>query len=123
VAIGHVDRLARDTAGLLDSIRALAKRNVEVHEVTQGRLDVKTSNGLLTTGMHGLVAEHYRVLVSEKTRAALGRLRSTGRRLSRLETSLAPCCGGSTLGSTVQGWGQDLHYGDVKGRRGRRAQT
>jgi hypothetical protein len=25
--------------------------------------------------------------------------------LSRLETSSAPCCGGSTLGSTVQGWG------------------
>jgi hypothetical protein len=33
--------------------------------------------------------------------------------LSRLETSLAPCCGGSRLGSTVQAWGQHLRYGDV----------
>ena len=84
VVIGHIDRLARDTGGLLDSIRALAKRGVEVHDVTQGRLEVQTSNGLLTTGVHALLAEHYRVLVSEKTRAALGRMRATGRRYSNV---------------------------------------
>jgi DNA invertase Pin-like site-specific DNA recombinase len=73
-----------DTAALLDSIRALAKKGIEVHDVTQGLIEVQTSNGLLTTGMHGLVAEHYRVLVSEKTRAALRRLRATGRRYSNM---------------------------------------
>lgn len=78
VVVYHVDRLARDVEALFGIIRALAKLGVEVHDVHQGALEVRSSNGVLTTGMHGLVAEHFRALVSEKTSDALRRLRSLG---------------------------------------------
>jgi DNA invertase Pin-like site-specific DNA recombinase len=45
------------------------------------------------TGIEGLLAEHYRKIVSEKTRHALPRLRAKGRRVSRFPPY------GFTLGS------------------------
>jgi hypothetical protein len=51
------------------------------------------------------------------------RLAAKGRPVPVRNLIGAKCRGGSTLGSTVQGWRQHLRYGDVKGRQGRRAQT
>jgi len=79
----HLDRVARDVAALLDSLRAWSKRGVELHVVGRGRIEVETANGLLMTGIEGLLAEHYRKVISEKTRDALARLRAKGRRVSR----------------------------------------
>jgi DNA invertase Pin-like site-specific DNA recombinase len=51
--------------------------------VGRGRIEAETATGLLMTGIEGLLAEHYRKVVSEKTRDALARLRANGRRVSR----------------------------------------
>jgi len=79
----HLDRVARDVAALLDTLRAWSRRGVELHVVGRGRIEAETANGLLMTGIEGLLAEHYRRLISEKTRDALARLRAKGRRVSR----------------------------------------
>jgi site-specific DNA recombinase len=83
VVVYHLDRFARDVAGLLDSVRAFARRGVELHVVGRGRVETDTASGFLVTGVEGLMAEHYRRLIGEKTRDALARLRAKGRRVSR----------------------------------------
>jgi site-specific DNA recombinase len=84
VVIYHPDRLARDAAGYLDEIRALDRRGIEVHAPGRGRIEVRTSMGILSNGVEALVAEHYRVLVGEKTRDALALRRRQGRRYSNI---------------------------------------
>jgi DNA invertase Pin-like site-specific DNA recombinase len=81
VVVYHLDRFARDVAALLDNLRAFAKRGVELHVVGRGRIETETASGFLMTGVEGLMAEHYRRLIGEKTRDALARLRQQGRRL------------------------------------------
>jgi DNA invertase Pin-like site-specific DNA recombinase len=83
VIVYHLDRFARDVAGMLDSLRAFSKRGVELHVVGRGRVEAETASGFLMTGVEGLMAEHYRRLVGEKTRDALAGLRAKGRRVSR----------------------------------------
>ena len=51
--------------------------------VGRGRVEVDTAGGFLMAGVEGLMAEHYRRVISEKTRDALARLRANGRRVSR----------------------------------------
>jgi DNA invertase Pin-like site-specific DNA recombinase len=79
----HLDRVARDVAALLDTLKGWARRGIQLHVVGRGRIEAETATGLLMTGIEGLLAEHYRKVISEKTRDALARLRAKGRRVSR----------------------------------------
>lgn len=83
VVVYHLDRFARDVAALLDTLRAWSRRGIELHAVGRGRIEADTATGFLVTGVEGLMSEHYRRVISEKTRDALARLRSKGRRVSR----------------------------------------
>lgn len=79
----HLDRVARDAAGLLDWLERAARRRVELHIVGRGRIEAQSASGYLMAGVEGVVAAHYRKVISEKTRDALARLRAKGRRVSR----------------------------------------
>ena len=79
----HLDRVARDVAALLDTLKAWSRRGVELHVVGRGQIEAETTTGLLMTGIEGLLAEHYLKVISEKSRDALARLRAKGRRVSR----------------------------------------
>ena len=83
VVVYHLDRFARHVAGMLDALRAFTRRGVELHVVGRGRVEADTATGFLVTGVEGLMAEHYRRLIGEKTRDALARLKAKGRRVSR----------------------------------------
>ena len=80
VVVYHLDRFARDVAGMLDALRSLSRRGVELHVAGRGRVEIDTATGFLMTGVEGLMAEHFRRLIGEKTRDALARLRALGRR-------------------------------------------
>jgi DNA invertase Pin-like site-specific DNA recombinase len=82
VVVYHLDRFARDVAAMLDALRAWARRGVALYVVGRGRVEVQTAGGFLMAGVEGLMAEHFRQLIGEKTRDALARLRATGRRYS-----------------------------------------
>jgi DNA invertase Pin-like site-specific DNA recombinase len=82
VLIYHLDRYARDVAALLDGLRAYSRRGVELHVVGRGRVEADSASGFLVTGVEGLMAEHYRRLIGEKTRDSLQHLRVRGRRYS-----------------------------------------
>ena len=83
VVVYHLDRLARDAAALLDWLEGAGRRGVELHVVGRGRIETETASGYLMAGVEGIVAAHYRKVISEKTRDALARLRANGRRVSR----------------------------------------
>jgi DNA invertase Pin-like site-specific DNA recombinase len=83
IVVYHLDRFARDLAATLDYLRRFAKRGVELHVVGRGRVEADTASGFIVTAVEGLAAEHYRRVISEKTRDALARLRAKGRRTSR----------------------------------------
>jgi DNA invertase Pin-like site-specific DNA recombinase len=84
VVVYNLDRFARDVSALLDALRAYARSGVELHVVGRGKVDVASASGFLVTGVEGLMAEHYRRLIGEKTRDALERRRLQGRRYSRV---------------------------------------
>jgi DNA invertase Pin-like site-specific DNA recombinase len=83
VIVYHLDRFARDAAALLDWLERAARRGIELHVVGRGRIETQSASGYLMAGIEGVVAAHYRKVISEKTRDALARLRTTGRRVSR----------------------------------------
>jgi DNA invertase Pin-like site-specific DNA recombinase len=83
VVVFHLDRLARDIVATLDSIRAFAKKGIELHVPGRGVIEVQSATGFLTTSMEGMIAEHYRRLCAERTRSALGHLRSVGKRWTK----------------------------------------
>ena len=83
IVVYHLDRFARDLAGTLDYLRRFARRGVELHVVGRGRVEAETASGFIRTAVEGLAAEHYRRVISEKTRDAMARPRAKGRRTSR----------------------------------------
>jgi site-specific DNA recombinase len=83
IVVYHLDRFARNLAATLDYLRRFARRGVELHVVGRGRVEADTATGFIVTAVEGLAAEHYRRVISEKTRDALARLRAKGRRVSR----------------------------------------
>src|SRR5712691_9508955 len=83
IIVYHLDRFARDLAATLDYLRRFARQGVELHVVGRGRVEADTASGFIVTAVEGLAAEHYRRVISEKTRDALARLRAKGRRVSR----------------------------------------
>jgi len=80
LVVYHDDRLARSASRSLDFVRTLTGQGVQVHTASRGRVEVSSSDGLLATGIHAVIAEHNRLLTGEKTRAALRLRRDQGRR-------------------------------------------
>ena len=91
IVVYHLDRFARDLAGTLDYLRSFSRHGVELHVVGRGRQEADTASGFIVTAVEGLVAEHYRRVISEKTKSALALVRARGQWL-----------GGAPLGFTLQ---------------------
>jgi site-specific DNA recombinase len=84
VVVYHLDRYARDVAALLDGVRAYSRRGVELHVVGRGRVETESASGFLVPAVEGVLGEHYRRLIGEKTRDTLQHLRARGRVYTRI---------------------------------------
>lgn len=80
VIVYQLDRFARDVAGMLDTLRKMSKRGIDFHVIDRGKVEVDTANGFLVTSVEGVMHEHYRRFIAEKTRKALRFLRLKGQR-------------------------------------------
>jgi DNA invertase Pin-like site-specific DNA recombinase len=79
VVVYHLDRLARDSAGLGDYLRSLTKRGIALHETAGlGKIDNKQAVGRLVTGIRGVTDQYFAELTGEKTAAALKLKRDQG---------------------------------------------
>jgi len=78
LVVYNLDRLARDSAGLVDYLRDCARGGIEVHESTSGRLDFKRSLGKLVVSVRGAMDQFYAEVIGEKTTDALKFLKDAG---------------------------------------------
>ena len=78
-----LDRLGRDAQDVNATIKALAKRKIEVIILQLGKLDVASPSGKLMLQMLAAVAEMERDLLVERTQSGLARAKREGKVLGR----------------------------------------
>lgn len=84
LVVYHLDRLARDSAGLGEYLRRAAKAGIEIHESVSGRIDIQKALGKFVTHIRGAMDEFYAGVIGEKTKDALASLRAAGRQYSAI---------------------------------------
>ena len=83
LVVAKLDRLGRDAQDVNATIKALAKRKIEVIILQLGKLDVASPSGKLMLQMLAAVAEMERDLLVERTQSGLARAKSEGKVLGR----------------------------------------
>ena len=83
IVVSKLDRLGRDAVDVLQTVRMLAVRSIQVIVLQLGKVDLASVAGKLLLTMLVAVAEMERDLLVERTQAGLNRARSQGKRLGR----------------------------------------
>lgn len=78
IVVWKLDRLARTTKQLLDTVEMLDQQGVQLRSLTQP-VDTTTPAGKLVYGVFAIIAEFERDLIIERTRAGLAQARKQGR--------------------------------------------
>lgn len=78
VVVWRLDRLGRSLRHLIDTVNALADRQVGFRSLVEN-IDTTTSGGKLVFHIFGALAEFERELISERTHAGLTAARARGR--------------------------------------------
>jgi putative DNA-invertase from lambdoid prophage Rac len=81
--VSKLDRLGRDAIDVLQTVKLLAERNIQVIVLQLGKTDLTSSAGKLLLTMLVAVAEMERDLLVERTQAGLARARAEGKKLGR----------------------------------------
>ncbi len=83
LVVAKLDRLGRDAQDVSTTIKALAKRGIEVIVLQVGKLDLTSPAGKLMLNMLAAVAEMERDLLIERTQSGLARAKREGKILGR----------------------------------------
>ncbi len=83
IVVSKIDRLGRDAVDVLQTVRNLAGRNIQVIVLQLGKTDLTSVTGKLLLTMLIAVAEMERDLLIERTQAGLMRAKSEGKILGR----------------------------------------
>lgn len=83
LVVSKLDLLGRDAIDTLQTVRALAERNIKVIVQQLGTTDLTSAAGKLLLSMLAAVAEMERDLLIERTQAGLLRARAQGKKLGR----------------------------------------
>lgn len=79
LVVWKLDRLARSTGQLIDTVRDLEARGIGFRCLTQREIDTTTAGGRLVFTIFGAIAEFEREAIRERTRAGLQAARDRGR--------------------------------------------
>ena len=95
------DRVWRETVDCVSTVRDWWKRGIRFHNIEGGGvMDPTTASGDLNIGVRALMDDNFRILTSERTRAALAVKRARGERLGSIPPfgyRFVPSdCGGET---------------------------
>ena len=82
LVVWMLDRLARSTKQLIETVEELARRGIGFRCLTQD-IDIKTAGGRLVFTIFSAIAEFEREIIQERTRARLDAARARGRRGGR----------------------------------------
>ena len=83
ILVSKLDRLGRDAVDVLQTVRLLADRNIQVIVLQLGGVDLTSAAGKLLLTMLVAVAEMERDLLIERTQSGLARAKAQGKRLGR----------------------------------------
>lgn len=83
LVVSKLDRLGRDAIDVLQTVKYLAERNIQVVVLQLGKTDLTSAAGKLLLTMLVAVAEMERDLLVERTQAGLARAKAEGRKLGR----------------------------------------
>jgi len=79
LVVWKLDRLARSTGQLIETVRDLEARGIGFRCLTQSEIDTTTAGGRLVFTIFGAIAEFEREVIRERTRAGLHAARARGR--------------------------------------------
>ena len=113
VVVSKLDRLGRNAMDVRSTVDLLAQREVRVHCLALGGVDLTSPAGRMTMGVIAAVAEFERDLLVERTQAGLKRAKSEGKTLGRpmvlsksqQEAVLIERQGGASLGALAAKFG------------------
>jgi DNA invertase Pin-like site-specific DNA recombinase len=83
LVVSKLDRLGRDAVDVLQTVRLLADRNIQVIVIQLGKTDLSSAAGKLLLTMLTAVAAMERDLLIERTQAGLARAKAEGKILGR----------------------------------------
>jgi putative DNA-invertase from lambdoid prophage Rac len=83
LVVSKLDRLGRDAIDVLQTVRQLGERGVQVVVLQLGNIDLTSPAGKLLLSMLAAVAEMERDLLVERTQAGLQRAKAEGKTLGR----------------------------------------
>ncbi len=81
--VTKLDRLGRNAMDVRQTVEALTAKNVRVHCLALGGMDLTSPAGKMTMGVIAAVAEFERDLLVERTQAGLSRARNAGVAIGR----------------------------------------
>jgi DNA invertase Pin-like site-specific DNA recombinase len=82
LVVWKLDRLARSTRQLLETVEMFERRKIGLKTITQN-IDTTNAGGRLIFTVFGAIAEFEREIIRERTRAGLDAARSRGRKGGR----------------------------------------
>ena len=82
LVVWKLDRLARSTRQLLETVEMFERRKIGLKTITQS-IDTTHADGRLIFTLFGAIAEFEREIIRERTRAGLDAARSRGRKGGR----------------------------------------
>ncbi len=83
LVVSKLDRLGRNAMDVRQTVEMLAARNIKVHCLALGGVDLTSPAGKMTMGVIAAVAEFERDLLVERTQSGLKRAKAQGRTLGR----------------------------------------
>ena len=83
IVVYNLDRLGRDTIGILNHFQFAQAAGVTIHETTTRPIDISTPVGELQTSIRAALDGFYVKVIKVKTRDALAELKKQGRRYTR----------------------------------------
>lgn len=81
--VTKLDRLGRNSMDVRSTVEALAERNIRVHCLALGGVDLTSPAGKMTMMVISSVAEFEKDLLIERTQSGLMRAKAAGKRLGR----------------------------------------
>lgn len=78
IVFSRVDRIARKTSDVLNTVEGLLERGVDVYILQIGKVPLSSKEGMMQLTLYAMFAENERLAISERTKDALARKKSEG---------------------------------------------
>lgn len=78
IVFSRVDRIARKTSDVLNTVEGLLERGVDVYILQIGKVPLSSKEGMMQLTLYAMFAENERLAISERTKEALARKKSEG---------------------------------------------